>query len=545
MRFATRTPKLLLALALLSQIAFFSFVAQHRFIDLDEGSYLLASRLVLAHKRPYLDFFYNQAPLLPYVYAAWMKFTQISWISAKFFSALLTALLGTLLTADVWRRTRSRAAGSAALILFASSTLVFAWFPLVKTYSLAALFLFASYFVIGRISESFSPWLIVSGGLLFGLSVDARSYLLLLIPVFIWWVCRQSAAGVRFRAVVWFLVGFALGTLPALWLFLSSPDIFVFDNLRYHALRSSAGLVGWSWEKVVIVFQLFLGSGTANGLQWSVLVFVIVGLALAVPGKKLSARLAMQLATVLALISLLPTPAYVQYFSLCIPFLIAAAVTAVVELWGGLVSHRERVVAALCCAVLVTLYIAASANDFRRYLITGDAVPGVKQSTDKNDWRLARVLQASQEVDKIASPGEAVASFWPGDIFQSKAQPVSGFENPFGLPISDKLDANQRARYHILSIAEIEANFAAHKPRIVVLRDQIISPFTNQHDTGIWDNGDIFRRALLSNGYVVVRSFGGISVYSCSNNLAGSSSAAGRPAIDRQSQQQPARKQLP
>jgi len=521
----TISPKLLLVVALLSQVAVFSFIALHRFIDFDEGSYLLASRLVLAHKTPYLDFFYNQAPLLPYVYAGWMKCTETSWVSAKLFSALLTAVLATLLCADVWRRTRSRVAGFASSILFASSTLVFAWFPIVKTYSLADVFLFASYFVTDHISERFSPWLIVSGGLLFGLSVDARSYLLLLMPVFLYWVFGQSAVNDRHRAVVRFLAGFVIGTLPALWLFVSSPGTFLFDNLRYHALRSSAGLVGWWWEKFVIVLQLFLGSGEANGLQWSILVIVIGGWSLSNPGKKLSAPLAMHLAAGLALISLLPTPAYIQYFSLCVPFLITAAVTAVADFWEGLVSRREKVIAALCSAVLVTLYLAASGNDLRRYLVTGDAVPGVKQSTDRNDWKLARVIQVSQTLDELVSPGEAVASFWPGDIFQSKAQPVPGFENPFGLPISDKLDANKRAQYHILSVPAIEANFAAHKPRIVVLRGQIISPFTNQHDTGIWDNGDIFRRALFGSGYVLIRSFGGISIYSCCQSLTGNSSA--------------------
>ena len=182
-------------------------------------------------------------------------------------------------------------------------------------------------------------------------------------------------------------------------------------------------------------------------------------------------------------------------------------------------------VAAVCCCVLMTVYLAASSNDLRRYLVTGEAVPGVKQSADRNDWRLDRVTQVSQALDELASPGEAVATFWPGDVFQSKAQPVPGFENPFGLPISDKLDANKRARYHILSVPEIEANFASHKPRIVVLRDKIISPFTNQYNTSIWDNGDIFRRALSRSGYMLIRSFGGVSVYSCCHNLACSSGA--------------------
>jgi len=69
----TRTARLLLVPVLLGQTLFFTWLALHRFIDGDEGHFLLASRLVLMHKKPYLDFFYNQAPLLPYVYALWMK----------------------------------------------------------------------------------------------------------------------------------------------------------------------------------------------------------------------------------------------------------------------------------------------------------------------------------------------------------------------------------------------------------------------------------------------------------------------------------------
>ena len=83
----TRTAKLLLVPILLLQVFFFTFIALHRFIDGDEGFYLLASRLVLMHKKPYLDFLFEQAPLLPYVYALWMKFAGVTWASAKLFSA--------------------------------------------------------------------------------------------------------------------------------------------------------------------------------------------------------------------------------------------------------------------------------------------------------------------------------------------------------------------------------------------------------------------------------------------------------------------------
>ena len=51
-----RPCKLLLAPVSVCLACFFLFVARHRFIDADEGCYLMASRLVLEHKVPYRDF---------------------------------------------------------------------------------------------------------------------------------------------------------------------------------------------------------------------------------------------------------------------------------------------------------------------------------------------------------------------------------------------------------------------------------------------------------------------------------------------------------
>ncbi len=42
-------------------------------IDGDEGYYATAARLVSHGRTPYLDFFYPQMPLLPYVYAPAFK----------------------------------------------------------------------------------------------------------------------------------------------------------------------------------------------------------------------------------------------------------------------------------------------------------------------------------------------------------------------------------------------------------------------------------------------------------------------------------------
>ena len=124
-----------------AQLLPFLAVARHRLIDGDEGFYLMASRLVFEHKVPYRDFFFTQMPLTPYLYGLWMQIAGRSWMSARFFSAVLAALLGTVLFAHVCHETRRPTAGLLAVVMFTSSTLVFAWFTVVKTFAPAGLFL--------------------------------------------------------------------------------------------------------------------------------------------------------------------------------------------------------------------------------------------------------------------------------------------------------------------------------------------------------------------------------------------------------------------
>src|ERR1700757_2697643 len=138
-----RGSMMILVLVLLVQAAFFFYVSQHRLVDDDEGYYLLASRLVIEHKTPYLDFFFQQAPLLPYVFAAWFKLAGISWVSARVFCALLSTLVGAL---------------------------VFPWFPIVKTFALAMLFLFPAYMICARLSHATPSWHVAAAGALFALA---------------------------------------------------------------------------------------------------------------------------------------------------------------------------------------------------------------------------------------------------------------------------------------------------------------------------------------------------------------------------------------
>ena len=500
----TRSGRLLLAPLFLAQLLFFLFIARHRFVDGDEGFYLLASRLVLMHKTPYLDFSYVQAPLLPYVYAGWMKTAAVSWASARLFSVVLTAILGTLLYDEVWKETKRWLAGATAVVLYASSTLVFSCFPAVHTFSLAALFLFAGYVVVGRTSAWWARGL---AGLLVGLSVDTRSYLLLVIPLFLWWIYERSETRTRGSAILCFGGGFLVAVVPCLYLFVLSPGAFWFNNVGYHAMRTDAGLVGAWLEKLTVLLMFFLGGPQGNGIQNSILFVVSIAFIFSTRGRREPPRLAFQIALFVGFVSLLPTPVYPGYFSLCIPFLLVSTVCVASDLFASVACSRNRLVAVSACVALLVVYLGAAIPDFRKYLVTGEGIASVGKARDKGDWRLERILEVSRAIDGITSPGEVVASFWPGYLFQTHTVPWPGLENDFVLPVADKMTAQQREQYHVLALADIWSGLAAHVPRVVVLG--------NQNSLAKKAMGDNVADSLRTRGYSLVRTVGNTSIYVC------------------------------
>ena len=97
-------------------------MALFRFVDADEGTYLLVSRLVVEGRVPYHDFFYPQMYFLPYVYGAWMKLVGYSWYAARLLSAVFCVALGLLVCRQVTRLAGSRAWGVAATLLLAAGS---------------------------------------------------------------------------------------------------------------------------------------------------------------------------------------------------------------------------------------------------------------------------------------------------------------------------------------------------------------------------------------------------------------------------------------
>jgi 4-amino-4-deoxy-L-arabinose transferase-like glycosyltransferase len=491
------------------QAVLFIFVANHRFIDGDEGYFLLAARLVLLHKKPYIDFFFQQTPLLPYVYALWLKCFGVTWTSARILPALLSALLGTILYRHICGEMKSWAAGIAGVFLYCTSTLIFAWLPIAKPYSLAGLFIFSAYVTISALKpERHSPWMLSLAGLLLGLAGDTRSYVAITIPLFLVWIYRNSELSLRRNSIFYFIGGFLGSLIPCFYFFLSSPKTFVFDNLGYHAIRTDAGLVGNWGQKLVIVLMSFLGGPEGNGLQNSLLLVVSLGFVFSIHKSGWAPKLALQLAMALGLISLLPTPVLPQYFCFCIPFLIVSSICVATEVVRNLESPQQSLLAAGGCVLLLAIYAAVAPPDFRKYLVTGDGIPAVRGAFDREDWRLSKILEVSEAIDKLAAPNEAVASFWPGYLFQTQARPFPGLETDCGLAIAGKLTPEEMAQYHIVSWSQMGSTFASHSPRIVVVPN-------HQRYLGGEVVGDRAKTSLLASDYSLATIIGDTSIYIC------------------------------
>jgi small basic protein len=424
----------------------------------------------------------------------------MTWLSGRLFSAILAATLGAALYREVSGQTGKVAAGLVATLLFLSSTHVFAWFTIVKTYCLSTLLLFLAYRAITRCSMDLSDkkWLMVAGVCL-GASVDARLYFAGLLPVFLRWIYSSTKTGARLPALLYFLGGCALAIVPNLYLFGRDPSAYFFDNLGFHALRTEHGLIGAVPDKIITVAQLFLIAGEGNGLQMTLLFSFILILSIRSGIATGNARVALILGLVLGLICLLPTPSYVQYFSVTVPFLILFVVCSLSKLLGTLRGRTQKRYLFVICGSALLMFMVSAISDYRRFLITGDQVTGVGGPAGAASWRISSIVAVSRAIDEQARPAERVMSLWPGYIFQSKVEPWPGLENNSATYFADdRLSPAEQAQYHVLSPRGIKADITAHRPQLVVVG--------NQESMRV--NSEPFEKTLAGNGYKVAREIG-------------------------------------
>ncbi len=446
--------------ALAAAAAVFLPVALLRSIDGDEGSYLLAAKLAAHGDVPYRDFIYPQMPLLPYVYGAWSLLAGESWYAARLLSALLAIALAAVLYAFAARRFGRRLA-LLGLTLFLSSSLVFGWLTVVKTYALSTLALFVAYALVER-EETPAPrsWLLA--GMALGIAIDTRLLFVAAVPAFALaaWRKRRRA---RLPALP-LAAGLAAGLLPSFFFLAWHPSSFLFDNLQAQGTRSSSGLIGDFPQKARLASNL-LGFGTTEGVVGSQFLLLLVAVAAAVAaGYALRARLplALVVAALLAVASFLPTPTYPQYFAVTIPFLVIAALELVdrVARRPALAADRSlRLILGTVLGAAAGLYVLLAGIDLHRYL-----------GQRPFDARISTVERVAAQIEARTKPGEEVLASWPGYLYGTHAEPVPGLENDFSPHNSTNISAAKARRYRLATISDVDGWIRSRRTRLIVFR---------------------------------------------------------------------------
>ncbi len=250
-----RVPKIFyviaVAVALSSALALYVFSAIYGNLNQDEGWYLYAARCVSDGLHPYKDFFFTQAPLMPWVYS-WFDglWAPFGVLGGRVFTAVLGFLSSLCIASMAVRAVSRERSCEAGLIAFAlvGCNLYHSYFTTIpKTYALASLFLYSGCLVLTfcflrkrRSHSRMSCMWALPAGLLIALAAGVRLSLGIVLPVitigllFNWRKCGS--------AFFWFALGGGIG-LAAIFapVIFSAKEEFIFSQ-TFHVQRDGTSI---------------------------------------------------------------------------------------------------------------------------------------------------------------------------------------------------------------------------------------------------------------------------------------------------------------
>lgn len=204
----------------------------------DEGFHMVAAQMILAGKRPYLDFCFPQTPLEAYWNAAWMRLFGQSWRLIHGVSAVLTAAGVSLMAEYMFRRFPAREWRSGAAVglavIVGLNTQVVAYGTVGQAYALLLLASVAAFRMSVVAVDRPAIWWAASAGLAAGIGAASSLLAALVGPVLLVWIFLRNRAGSRWVKSAAFLTAFAVPFLPVIWLFAQSPRVVWFNVAGYH-----------------------------------------------------------------------------------------------------------------------------------------------------------------------------------------------------------------------------------------------------------------------------------------------------------------------
>ena len=206
----------------------------------DEGFDLLSAQLIVAGKKPYLDFFYQHPAFYAYATATWMRLFGDGWRGLHLFSALFTCgsiAVSALYVHSRWHRASSpwRAAAVIILLLLIDGQRQIVAFGTVSQAYGACLFFCVCAFYLATTAQrrKTSVW-VFGSGLCAGAAAASSLLTFPVVPIILLWLLWHAERSARLRWLVSYSAGLAVPFLPMAWLFARAPRQVVFDTVAYH-----------------------------------------------------------------------------------------------------------------------------------------------------------------------------------------------------------------------------------------------------------------------------------------------------------------------
>ncbi|GEM_PF-5477137 len=232
--------KILLASLITGHFVILVLGVFYRFVDGDEGGYLVVSKEVINGRIPILDINAHNQPLLYYFYGAWMKLFGFNIVAARSLSAAAVFAAGLLLIYWVYKFSKNYRMVVIAYLIFITNLTFYKVNISVKPFPLSNLFIFASFIVLtsrylsGNLTRNSTLFF---SGMLLGTAMGIR--LIFILPIlFVTWLVvvmyKERIAAIEImKRVSLFCLGVIIPILPSVLIFIKEP-------LRAYAIWAGA-----------------------------------------------------------------------------------------------------------------------------------------------------------------------------------------------------------------------------------------------------------------------------------------------------------------
>ena len=203
----------------------------------DAGFHLLATQMILAGKRPYLDFIFPQTPLNVFWMAFWMRLFGQSWRVAQALAGIELTGAVVLASTFVFQRfpaVRWRlAAATATAVLYGLNELVFRFGAIAQAYAICMLLTVAAFRLAVGTPERSGIWRPALAGCLTGAAAGCSMLSAMASPAMLAWIVLYSRRGNRWLKGAAFLAAAAIPFVPVARLYLEAPMQTWFNVFQY------------------------------------------------------------------------------------------------------------------------------------------------------------------------------------------------------------------------------------------------------------------------------------------------------------------------